>query len=154
MLKKICFLMIAIIFLFPTLTAFLFFNTKSGEIVQDNNLSDSLCDSKSYYTSGGFRDYTDYCEYYFNTSSIQKYINDSECKIVTQEDIENIKSYFENFDEWLKWCDFKDKYTFDKDTQIKEGDYFYIYAPRGHDNYDLYYADMEKCIVYFIHNNT
>lgn len=110
-------------------------------------------DEKYEYSDGGWVDFTDYSIYYFNAKSIKKFQKNPKYKKVTQSDIENIKSYFKNFEEWLKWCDFKDKYTFNKYTQIKEGDYFYIYALNGHDNYDLYYIDMKKCIVYFIHNN-
>lgn len=110
-------------------------------------------EEKYEYSDGGWGDFTNYSIYYFNAKSIKKFQKNTKYKKVTQSDIENIKSYFENFEEWLEWCDFKDKYTFNKDTQIKEGDYFYIYALSGYDNYDLYYVDMEKYIVYFIHNN-
>ncbi len=151
MLKKILIIITLILLLKISITYIA--SDNSGEFSPYNNLCNALCDRKSYYTSGSFRDYTDYCEYYFNSHSVQNYIKNSECKIVTQYDIENIKNYFDNFEEWLKWCDYKDKYTFDKDTQIKEGDYFYIDAPSGYGNYNVYYVDIEKNIVYFIHNN-
>ncbi len=71
-------------------------------------------------------------------------------------------SYFKNFEGRIEYSDFKKKYCFDT-SQIKCGDYFFIYTLEDksigqsvygkYDDYDVYYVDMEKCIMYYIHSN-
>lgn len=115
-------------------------------------------DSKSAYSSGGFQDYTDYSEYHFNDRTIEKFKDSKWYTQVTDEDVDYIKSYFENFERWLDHCWYADNYSFDKDEQINAGDYFRIYnrydaEEKKYYNYDVYYVDLETNTVYFIHNN-
>lgn len=114
------------------------------------------CDDKLYYSNGGVSDYIDYGEYYFNETSIKKFENDEKYSMVMESDIEYIRSYFSDFDDWINLTDYKDKYAFDKDTQINAGDYYYIYNrydDSPYINYDVYYVDMDCNTVYFIHSN-
>ena len=117
--------------------------------------------SKECYYGEGFRDYTDYCKYIYDEKSIAKFENHAKFKEVEETDIEFIKTHFVVFEDWIKDEEFYDKYDFDYLSQIKLGDYFYIYNKNGNDvfsdddiNYDVYYVDMSKCILYFIHLNT
>ena len=114
------------------------------------------CDDKVYYSDGGFGDYTNYGEYYFNEKTIKRFEKNRKYTRVVEGDIDCIRSYFTNFEDWLKWTDFEDEYTFDKNTQIDVGDYYYIYneyEDKTYSNYDVYYVDIETNTVYFIHNN-
>ncbi len=83
--------------------------------------------------------------------------------LVTESNIENIKSYFENFNGWVEHQSYYDNYDFYYQSQIKEGDYYYIVSKEGeksgdslygkYDNYEVYYVDLSKCILYYIHSN-
>lgn len=119
--------------------------------------------NQKLYIDGDFGDFTEYGEYYFTDKSIQKIKKNERYQTVTKENIHDIYGYFENFEGWLKWCYFSDKYNFDKDIQINEGDFYYIDTMEGqpigqgkykkYDNYDVYYVDIDKCTIYFIHSN-
>jgi hypothetical protein len=113
-------------------------------------------ESKECYYGDGFQDYTDYCKYYYTESTIKNFETSKKFKKVLDSDIEEIKSYFKDFEEWVKSTDYYEKYDFVYQTQVKDGDYFYIYEKPGYEkygNYDLYYVDMDKLILYFIHSN-
>ena len=120
-------------------------------------------ESKKVYSDGGWGDFTNYGEYTFNDKSIKKFKNSRWYKQVTENDIENIKSYFENYEELVFGTEFAENYSFDKNAQINKGDYYYIYTLEGKpignsnyskfDNYDVYYVDIETKTVYYIHLN-
>lgn len=120
--------------------------------------------SKESYHSEGTQDYTDYCKYFYDEERINDFKNNDSFTIVDEKNIENIKNYFQHFEEFVKEENFSDKYDFNCDTQIKVGDYFYIITKEGvdigdsrygkFDYYDVYYVDMEKRILYFIHSNS
>lgn len=120
-------------------------------------------EDKNIYSDGGFGDFTNYGEYILNDKSIAKLKNSKWYKQVTEDDIENIKSYFENYEESVSDTNFAANYLFNKDVQIKKGDYYYIYTLEGKpignskyrkfDNYDVYYVDIETNTVYYIHTN-
>ena len=111
---------------------------------------------KEEYWGGGFQDYTDYCKYYYSESKIKEFETHSKFKKVSDSDIEKIRSYFEHFEEVVKFEDYSDKYDFDDSVQIKEGDYYYIFEKADYPKYgyyDVYYVDMNQRILYFIHFN-
>lgn len=120
-------------------------------------------DKSVCYYSDGFQDYTDYCKYFYNEISIKEFEKHSSFKKVTEQDIENIKSYFENFSNWVVHTEYYNNYDFDI-SNIKINDYCYIKDKEGqsigegtynkYDSYDVYYVDMENYILYFIHNNS
>lgn len=119
--------------------------------------------TRECYYSEGFQDYTDYCKYFYDETSIREFETHKKFKQVMDSDVQNIKNYFENFDEWVKNQSYYEKYDFDYQLQIKEGDYFYILTKEGtktgdvvygkFDSYDVYYVDMQKCILYYVHSN-
>lgn len=127
----------------------------------NHNISLPKYISDECYLGKGFRDNTDFCKYFYDEDSIIKFETHKKFKKVMDSDIENIKSYFENFSDRVKDESYYN-YDFDFQSQIKEGDYFYIIDdgitdPEGlyrSVNYDVYYVDMSKCILYFIHSNT
>lgn len=119
---------------------------------------------KEFYTSGGFQDYTDYTEYYYENITIQDLESSEFFTITTADDIEEILSHINDFERWVEACsgELKDNYDFDK-TIINEGDFFCIESkdgePIGHgtygkfDNYSVYYFDVDAQILYYFHNN-
>ena len=111
-----------------------------------------------YYDEEGFQDYADFCKYYYNETTIKKFETHSKFKIVTESDIEVIRGYFEDFELWAEEMYYYENYDFDYITQIKEGDYYYIYVDPNYNTfeygyYDVYYVDMTKQILYFVHVN-
>ena len=111
---------------------------------------------KEEYFGEGFQDYTDYCKYYYNESTIKAFETHSKFKKVSNSDIEEIKSYFEFFEEVVKYEDYYEKYDFDASVQVKEGDFYYIFEKADYPKYgyyDVYYVDMNKRILYFVHSN-
>lgn len=120
--------------------------------------------SKESYHSEGIQDYTDYCKYFYDEEQISDFKKSNSFTRVKESDIENLKDYFQHFKECINEESFSDKYDFNCDTQIKVGDYFHILTKEGvnigdsfygeFDYYDVYYVDMEKRILYFIHSNS
>ena len=118
---------------------------------------------KECHFSEGVQDHTDYCKYFYDENDVKKFKNHDKYKQVNSQDIENIKSYFKNFEIWVKEQNYYEKYDFDYQKQIKEGDYFYIVTKEDmkigddmygkFDYYDVYYFDTSKFILYFIHSN-
>ena len=112
----------------------------------------SSYDQKECYYEQGFKEYTDYCKFYYNEQSIKNYEKQSHFKKVTAENIDSLKELIIEYNRWVKSQEYFDKYDFDYQTQIKIGDLFY-WETRGEYSFDLYYVDFEKCILYFFHNN-
>ncbi len=114
--------------------------------------------SKEYYSSDGFQDFTDYAKYTYQISESE--ISGSELlHPVTESDIPTILEYVGNFKIWTETnSDFpSESYDFDK-SSISEGDYFYIYyrykePERDFWNYDLYYFDVDTSVLHYFHNN-
>ncbi len=109
---------------------------------------------KVEYVDGGFDDFTKYKEYYYSKENISEFKSNKYFKQVNESDIETIYGYFNNFEYSLRSLTYKNEYRFEK-SQIKANDYFYIESKGDspYDNYDVYYVDVEKCIMYFIHSN-
>ena len=117
------------------------------------------CDSSDCYYSDGFQDYTDYCKYYYDKQDniLDEVKNNQYFKSVTADDIAEINSYFNNFEGWLKYVDYSDKYDFQRDI-IDTEDYFYIENDDTSEehkywDYDVYFFDVQTKTLYFIHNN-
>ncbi len=119
-------------------------------------------EDKECYYSDGFQDYTDYCKFFYKPGSVLEFENNKNFQKVTEEDVANIVGYIENFEGWMENQDFKDRYDF-KMAQIKAGDYFAIVTKEGqpigqgyydkYEDYDVYYFDTNKNILYMFHNN-
>ncbi|MCL2014004.1 MAG: hypothetical protein FWG69_03340 [Oscillospiraceae bacterium] len=113
-----------------------------------------------YMDEEGFRDVTDFCIYYYDEEAIKKFETHEKFKMVTKDDIEYIGGFFENFSEALANLKHNDKFTFDYKQQIKDGDYYFLIIKDPNEiygeyhDYDIYYVDMEKHTLYFIHSNS
>lgn len=109
---------------------------------------------KAEYCDGGFGDFTEYSEYYYAKDKIAEFQNNGYFKLVEDKDIEHITRYFKHFENNIESFKYKDKYNFHT-SQIKENDYFYIKNKSDTEftNYDVYYVDTNKNVMYFIHFN-
>ena len=115
-------------------------------------------ETKEYFSSGGFQDYTDYAKYTYRVSESELAENEY-LRPVTQGDIPTILAYVEDFEGWVEISqDFpKESYDFDKST-IGEGDYWFLQnryedPEKAFWNYDLYYFDVDASSLYYFHSN-
>ena len=112
--------------------------------------------SECYY-SDGFQDFTNYSKYYFSKDDMEKIKNNKYLNPVTSDNIEELNGYFENFEGWIKFVDYKEKYDFKRDV-IDADDYFYIendktIQEQKYWDYNVYFFDVETKTLYFIHSN-
>ena len=123
-------------------------------------IPDGYIDKEEYYGQDDFQDYTDYAKYVYDTKDI--ITSRKEYKKIEQDDIQNIVGYFENFSGWMETINRLNEFDFDI-NDINEGDYVKIKTKEGqkiangtyekYDNYSVYYFDIEKLTLYYIHNN-
>ena len=103
-------------------------------------------ESKEYYTSGGFQDYTDYAKYTYKNINVEqnKYF-----KRIDDLNQWNLILHIENFEEWIDAIKDSDPenevvvaYDFDM-SLISNADYYYIdkEPDSGYENYDVYLID-------------
>lgn len=115
-------------------------------------------ETREFYTSGGFQDYTDYAKYTFGETMPDLEAHPS-LRPVTGKDIAEIESYLDNFEQWVATCrEFpQESYDFQREW-LKEGDYFYIQNRyEGEEkkfwSYNVYYFRLENQTLYYFHNN-
>lgn len=120
--------------------------------------------SKFFYTSGGFQDYTDYAKYCYESITVQNLEESGYFTATTAEDVDEVLLYIENFEHWVETIgeELKDNYDFDKSV-VSEGDFLYIVTKDGEpigqgtygkfDDYSVYYFDLDAQILYYFHNN-
>lgn len=120
-------------------------------------------DSREYYTSGGFQDYTDYAIYKYNDVNLEE--NGFFEHITAGNKIELI-DYIENFEGWIETIGESDSenevvkaYNFSADL-ITEDDYVYIEDRCATDdlyekfeNYNVYFFDTGTNTLHYFHNN-
>lgn len=124
------------------------------EVSNDFNRQLPKTSDKVEYVEGGFGDVIKYREFYYSPEKVKEFDNNKYFKKIQEADTQTIKGYFEHFEQLLKFFDYKEKYRFDK-SQMKTGDYFYIESDwdEPYDDYDVFYVDVEKCVMYHIHFN-
>ncbi|MGN0993248.1 MAG: hypothetical protein ACI4PE_04940 [Bacilli bacterium] len=123
-------------------------------------IPDGYIDKEEYYDQDDFQDYTDYAKYVYDTKDM--ITSSKEYKKIEQDDIQNIVGYFENFSGWMETVNRLNEFDFDI-NDINEGDYVKIKTKEGqkiangkyekYDNYSVYFFDIEKLTLYYIHNN-
>ena len=118
-------------------------SSKSNEIIEGY----SNCEE---YYSDGFQDYIDYCKYFYKESEDKKFEENSYYSIVTKENIDDIKSYFDKFP--YESMEDSNKYDFETDN-INEGDYYSLRAGSNNDNYSVFLYDVNSHILYYTNYN-
>ena len=116
-------------------------------------------ESKQLWTHGEFQDYTDFGVYTFSSANLK---DNAYFSVVTEDDIETICAFVDDFEKWtdtIKNDDPHDElvlnYSFDRSV-IDTGDYFYIYEGENYSEYgcyDLWIFDTQANTLYYFHNN-
>lgn len=91
--------------------------------------------SVEHWDTEGFRDYLDYCKYFYKNDS--KFRTNEYYHKVTKESIEEINNRFKEIEKWMKTCNRLDEYDFDY-SKISIGDY-YCLDGESYDNYTIYF---------------
>ena len=115
--------------------------------------------SKTYYTSGGFQDFTDYAIYTFDDVDLG---SNAYLHRLTPESLLEMERHIANFENWISIIRSSDQnnevvvsYDFDR-TIISDADYLYIYDDPDYPDlgcYNVYFFDMESMTLYYFHNN-
>lgn len=133
----------------------------AGCSIPKDNVLDSLgkYESKQFFTSGGFQDFTDYAKYCFDSVDFS---DNSYFQIITESSRENLEAHIDDFENWVQAVRDTDadnevvvNYDFDRSV-ISDSDYIYIYDDPDYPefgNYNVYYFDVETNILYYFHNN-
>ena len=115
-------------------------------------------DSREFYSSGGFQDYTDYGKYTYRIYE-KTLMENPYFRKVTDADIPKLEAYLDDFENWVAICeDFPQaSYDFDR-ASLEAGDYYYILNRYEEPEkefwcYDLYYFDLDTGILYYFHSN-
>ena len=104
---------------------------------------------EEHFDPDGFQDYTDYCKYWYPDAT--PFEQDERWHEVSEEEIEEIRGYFENFRSWMETQGRLDEYDFDP-ACIGTGDYV-RFDKRSMANYTVFFFDTESGILYYIHSN-
>ena len=119
-------------------------------------------ETREFYTSGGFQDFTDYGVYTFNSISVDDLTSTGYFSEADSEDVTELLEYIANFKEWVAAEGGELEENFDFQASIvSEGDYIYIdtkYDPSGlyhgkFDHYNIYFFDVEQMTLFYFHSN-
>ena len=134
-----------------------------GCLGNDYNFYDTFpsgfVEKEEHFQKGGFRDYTDYCKYYYASSD--PFENDDRFISVSEAGNDKVEEYFEDIRDWFKTENREDEYDFDSHS-ITDDDLVFIEKSEERDqsfgsrytNYTVFLFDKETNILYYIHNNT
>ena len=155
MIKKLLIVLLSILvfFLMASLTIVLFSEFFENPVIASlPEYENSEC-----YYSDGYQDFTNYCKYYFSRDDVEKITNSRYLKPVTNDNIAELNGYFDDFEGFIEFVDYKGKYDFKRDI-IDTDDYFYIendetIEEHKYWDYDVYFFDVETRTLYFIHSN-
>lgn len=161
--KKFCLILLAIILGICLLVSMMFFGFLYSH---QKSVISSLPDyeSREFYTSGGFQDYTDYAKYFYDSITAQDLESSEHFTVTTDEDVEEILLHIDDFERAVAVTaeELKENYDFDRSI-VTEGDYFCIETKYGEpigqgtydkfDNYSVYYFDIDAQILYYFHHN-
>lgn len=161
--KKFCLILLAIILGICLLVSMMFFGFLYSH---QKSVISSLPDyeSREFYTSGGFQDYTDYAKYFYDSITAQDLESSEHFTVTTDEDVEEILLHIDDFERAVAVTaeELRENYDFDKSI-VSEGDFFYIETKEGEpigqgtydkfDNYSVYYFDIDAQILYYFHHN-
>lgn len=139
------------------------------------NSTDPVIDSLPAYTQltvyseGGFQDFTDFAIYTYDDIDTTLLDNNIYFSPIAKDDIENILSYVDNFEDWIEVyrngtepSQLVENYIFDR-TIIGENDYICIETKEGtpigdsvygkFDNYTVYFFDTDTNTLFYFHSN-
>ena len=131
------------------------------DLSPEKQLRDSVGKYKEivYYCTEGFQDFTKYGKYQYYKVKLD---NHKHFKPVSQDDIDVLMGYIENFESWVELNaengDEKLTQIYDFDMSLVDAsDYLYIYDDPDcsieYGDYSVYFFDSQSMILYFFHNN-
>lgn len=116
-------------------------------------------ESRQYYTSGDFQDFTDFALYTYEGIDME---DNPYFAPLTEGDLETLSAFLDNYESWIdtiKRDDPQDEvvvnYAFDR-SMMDAGDWFYIYENPTYakfGSYDIWFLDSQTCVLYYFHNN-
>lgn len=106
---------------------------------------------EEFYDSQGWQDFTDYCKYYYDSNADEKFKESDNYKKVENVDVSSIIEYFNVTERSMEMLNRSVEYDFDANV-IDNQDYVYI---KNNDlkNFSIYFYDMQRHILYYIHRN-
>ena len=118
---------------------------------------DGYSDCEEYFGEG-FREYTDYCKYYYTEKEDTLFKNSADYTQVTiDEQVQKLITYFEKHRYAMSQNE--DQYDFNA-SAVNTGDYYCLIdeskdglSMGKYSNYTLYYYDVETHTLYYIHCN-
>ena len=130
----------------------------SCSTLKDSRILRGYTSFEEHYEKESWQDYTDYAEYYYGDNASKIFENNHKYKRVTTLDVPELKSFFEDYSQAIVFREgYEVWFDFDYKKQVKENDYFILemrYPSFGkYDDYDIYYFDAERSILYFFHTN-
>ena len=126
----------------------------AGMTTVEREIPAGYLQKEEHFDPKGFQDYTDYCKYWYADTA--PFEADERWHPVSEEEIEEIRGYFENFRGWMETEKRLDEYDFDPDC-IGAGDYVRFWIKSSHwskyDDYTIYFFDSQSHVLYYIHTN-
>ena len=128
-------------------------------LIGDNNVIKGYYKAEEYFDPFATQDSVDYCKYYY-TSEYDAIFSNRYSKI-SEENIPEIKEYFNIFKEWMDACDRLNEYDFDENI-IDNNDFCLLYDKSNHNNsieykkfeyFTIHFYDTNNHILYYIHAN-
>ena len=120
--KKFCLILLAIILGICLLVSMMFFGFLYSH---QKSVISSLPDyeSREFYTSGGFQDYTDYAKYFYDSITAQDLESSERFTVTTDENVEEILLHIDDFERAVAVTaeELKENYDFDRSI-VTEGD--------------------------------
>ncbi|MBR0134984.1 MAG: hypothetical protein IJM18_02185 [Clostridia bacterium] len=129
--------------------------------LQYRGIPSGFIGSEEHMDEEGFRQYTDYCKYYY--PGPEKFVKNKRYKPVSEVGTETVKGYFDDMETRLQAFGRLEEYDFDP-AMISEDDLVRIVTKEGepvgcsgryeeYANYDVWLFDTETNTLYYIHNN-
>lgn len=128
-------------------------------------------ETRRFYSSGGFQDYTDYAVYTFAEIDEEDLLHNDYFCLITDNNDEFFSGFMDNYESWIQVyrdsepdSELVENYDFDRNI-MNRGDYICIIGDdeeqRNEDidtygmyyDYDIYFYDVESKILYYFHNN-
>ena len=132
----------------------------TGPTRQDDVLSTlGQYENRSFYTSGGFQDYTDFALYTYAAADLT---DNPYFAPLTGQDAEVLSAFLGDFEGWIDTIrnvepqnEVVVNYAFDRSIMDDE-DWFYIYENPEYPKfgcYDVWLYDSQTNVLYYFHNN-
>ena len=158
--KKILIGCFSFIFLIAIIFGSIYFIVSYNEVYK--YILNGYYDKDEYPQENAFQDSTDYYQYYYKDNTDDKFKKSSNYIEVTENEIEKLEGYFNDFSNWMDAGERSDEYDF-KNEYITPGDYFQITTKDGKQvgkaeetyyyNYTIFYYDIETHTLYRCHSN-